>query len=151
MCKAGVKGGIEGLAVHGVVLKRGDGRIRNGDRGCGICRAVQGSGVISGMTFVDVLWRSQVGGRSSEVGKVDAESRLGGLRREFSAGVALDEQAHELLALLLILRQEVGGFSVGGMAMHGVARTYDVDLSKGEERKNGVNDSRDDGEGESRD
>lgn len=100
------------------------------------------------MTFVDVLWRGEMGGRSLEtVGKVDAESRLRGLRRDLFAGVALDKQAHQLLALLLIFRQEVDGFSVG-MAMHGVARPYHVDLSEGEERENGVDDGRDGGESE---
>lgn len=150
MCKAGVQGGIEGLVGHEMAVQRGDSWIRDGDRSGGICRAVQGGGVIPGIsTFVDVLWRGQVGRRSSEtVGKVDAESGLGGLRRDLFASVALNEQAHELLALLLIFRQEVDGFSVGGMPMHGVARADDMDLSEGEERQNGVDDGRDGGEGE---
>lgn len=147
VCKARVKGCIKGLAVHGMVLECGYGRIGDGYRGRGICRAVQDCGVITGMAFVDVLWRGEVGGRSLETGKVYAESRLRGVRRDFLAGVALDEQAHQLLALLLIFRQEMDGFSVG-MAMHGVARTYHVDLSEGKERENGVDDGRDGGEGE---
>lgn len=148
VCKAGVRRGIEGLAVQGMGLQRGDGRIRDSDRGDGICRAVQGGGVIPGMTFVDVLWCGQVRGRSSKtIGKIDAESRLGGLRRDPFAVVALDEEAHELLALLLIFRQEVDRFSVG-MAMHGVASTYDVDLAEGEERKHSIDDCGDGGERE---
>lgn len=148
MRKARVMGCIKGLPVHGMVLECGYGRIRDGYRGGGICRAVHGGGVITAMAFVDVLWRGEVGSRSLEtVRKVDAESRLRGLRRDFLAGVALDEQAHQLLALLLVFRQEVDGFSVG-MAMHGVARTYHVDLSEGEEREYGVDDGRDGGEGE---
>lgn len=105
MRKAGIRGGIEGLAVQGMGLQRGDGRIRKSDGGGGVCRAVQRGGVIPGMTFVDVLWRGQVSGRSSEIlGKIDAERRLGGLRRDPFAVVAVDEQAHQLLALLLIFR-----------------------------------------------
>lgn len=147
--KGGVQRGIEGLVVHRMAVQRGDSWIRDGDGGGGICRAVQGGRVIPGMTFVDVLWRGQVGCRSSEaVGKIDAESGLGGLRRDLFASVALNEQAHELLALLLIFRQEVDGFSVGGMPMHGVARAHDMDLSEREERQNGVDDGRDGGKGE---
>lgn len=145
MCTAGVQGGIEGLVVNGMALKR---RIRDGDRGDGVCRAVEGSWVITGTTFIDVLWRGQVSVRSSQTfGEVDAESRLGGLRRDLFAGIALDEEAHELLALLLIFRQEVDRFSVG-MAMRGVARTHDMNFSEGEERKHGVDDGRDGGERE---
>lgn len=34
------------------------------------------------------------------------------------------------------------------MAMHGVARTYDADLSEGEKRKHGIDDGGDGGERE---
>lgn len=150
MCTAGVQGDIEGWVVNGMVLKR---RIRDGDRGDGVYRAVEGSWEITGTTSVDVLWRGQVGVRSLGVRssqtfrKVNAESRLGGLRRELFAGIALDEEAHELLALLLIFRQEVDRFSVS-MAMRGVARTHVMNFSEGEERKHGVDDGRDGGERE---
>lgn len=97
-------------------------------------------------------WGGEAGvGAAESVGKVDVEGRLRGLGRDFFGSLALVEETEELLPLLLVFAIQMDGFRVGVVSVHRIASANDVNLSKGQERQNGVNQGRNGGKHEGRD
>ena len=60
----------------------------------------------------------------------------------------LQEEPEKLLTLLLVFGEQVDGFAVAGVAVHGVAGADHVNLAKGEEGQHGVDEGGDGGESE---
>lgn len=66
------------------------------------------------------------------------EGTLTGVRARFLIVLALKEEAEELLALHFVFGEEVVGFAVGVVAVHGVAGADDVDSTEGVEGESEV-------------
>lgn len=75
------------------------------------------------------------------------ESGLRGLRSDFLRVFSLLEQTKELLALLFVFRVDMDRFGLGCMSVHRIASANDVNLSKGDQGEDAVNQGGDGREG----